>query len=586
MVTRRLSAILAADVVGYSRLIRADEEGTLAALNALRRDLIDPKIATHHGRIVKLMGDGMLAEFSSVVDAVRFAAEVQQAVAERNAELAQDQHIEFRVGINLGDVVIDGDDIHGDGVNVAARLEGLAYPGGICVSGAVHDQVRDRIDLAFEDMGEQEVKNIDRPIRVWRWASDTSATASEPVPTTKPLPLPDKPSIAVLPFDNMSGDPEQEYFSDGITEDIITQLSRFHWFFVIARNSSFTFKGRAVNVKDVAHELGVRYVLEGSVRRAGDRVRVTAQLVDAETGRHLWVERYDRTLANIFEVQDDITESVAGAVSTEVQDAEIARARRSPSRDLGAWDLELRARWHMARYSKTDNAEAQRLLRRGMEIDPTSARLRGLLAMTRGLDAIFGWDVPITQAITDAVRFAREALDRDDRDAEAHAAMGLAHFLSKEPQDAIRQLEWALDSNPNFANAMALLGSIVGMVGNRERSFALLDKSLRLSPHGPFRYMTLVSYACTEFVAENFAAAAERAGKAVQDYAEIPLAYYLLAASHASNGEIAKAQAAVQAVLRISPGETLSARKRQAPFQSDKDMDRYIEGLRLAGMSE
>ena len=295
---RRLAAIMAADVVGYSRLIRADEEGTIAALKALRADLIDPKIAEHRGRIVKLMGDGMLAEFPSVVDAVRTAVETQQAVTEHNSGLPEDKRIEFRVGINLGDIIIDGEDIQGDGVNVAARLEGLAQPGGVCISGSVHEQVRDRLDVPFEDLGEKEVKNIARPVRVWQWPNDAAPVAA--ATEHEPLTLPDKPSIAVLPFDNLSGDPEQEFFADGMAEDIITGLSRFRSLFVIARNSTFAYKGKSPDVREVAQDLGVRYILEGSVRRGGQRIRITAQLIDAEVGSHLWAERYDRDLEDIF----------------------------------------------------------------------------------------------------------------------------------------------------------------------------------------------------------------------------------------------------------------------------------------------
>jgi adenylate cyclase len=299
---RRLAAIMAADVVGYSRLIRADEDRTLAALKSLFADLVGTKIGEHHGRVVKLMGDGVLAEFASVVEAVRAAAEMQQALSARNAALPQGQRIEFRVGVNLGDVVIDGEDIHGDGVNVAARLEGLAEPGGVCISGAVHDQVRDRVELRFEDLGRQQVKNIDRPVRVWRWIHDTAASYPE-VGQMKRL-LPDKPSIVVLPFNNMSRDPDQEYFSDGITEDIITDLSKVSGLFVIARNSSFVYKDKTFSVPGVCRELGVKFALEGSIRKAGNRVRVTAQLIDGASGGHLWAERYDRDLTDIFEVQD------------------------------------------------------------------------------------------------------------------------------------------------------------------------------------------------------------------------------------------------------------------------------------------
>src|SRR5215472_6275719 len=316
--SRRLAAILAADVAGYSRLMGADEEGTLERLKALRRELLDPKIAEHHGRIVKTTGDGLLVEFSSVVDAVRCGVEMQQAMPERNTNVAAESRIELRIGINLGDVIVEEGDIYGDGVNIAARLEALAEPGGICVSRVVHDQVRDKLDVGFEDLGEQQVKNIARPVHVWRLrlgAKPASAT---------PLALPDKPSIAVLPFANMSGDPEQEYFADGMVEEIITALSRIRWLFVIARNSSFTYKGQAIDVKQVGRELGVRYVLEGSVRKSGNRVRITAQLIDTQSGAHLWADRFDGSLEDIFELQDKIALSVAGVIEPALQTAETA----------------------------------------------------------------------------------------------------------------------------------------------------------------------------------------------------------------------------------------------------------------------
>ena len=329
-VERRLTAILAADVVGYSRLMGADEEGTLAALKAIRRELVDPRIVEHRGRIVKTTGDGLLVEFASVVDAVRCAVEVQREMAERNTDVPAETRIEFRVGINLGDIIIDGDDIFGDGVNVAARLETLAEPGGICVSRVVRDQVRDKLAFAFEDMGEQQVKNIARPVRVYRVRDTGAAAKSLSAPALPALPLPDKPSIAVLPFQNMSGDPEQEYFADGMVEEIITALSRIRWLFVIARNSSFTYKGQAVDVKQVGRELGVRYVLEGSVRKGGNRVRITGQLIDAETGAHLWADRFDGSLEDVFELQDKVASSVAGVIEPALQAAETARSAAPP----------------------------------------------------------------------------------------------------------------------------------------------------------------------------------------------------------------------------------------------------------------
>src|SRR5437667_5235695 len=377
-VQRRLAAILAADVAGYSRLMGADEEGTLAALKELRRDLADPKIKEHRGRIVKTTGDGLLVEFASVVDAVRCAVEVQREMAARSAGVPEGRRIQFRIGINLGDIIKDGRDIYGDGVNVAARLEALAEPGGICVNRVVRDQVRDKLDIPFEDAGEQRVKNIARPLRVYRvrpgQVSGEAMSAAQP-----PLALPDKPSVAVLPFTNMSGDPEQEFFSDGIAEDIITALSRYPSLFVIDRNSCFTYKGRSVDVKQVGRELGVRYVLEGSVRRAGNRIRVTAQLVEAESGKHVWAERYDRDLADIFALQDEIAQAVTIAIAPAIADAELHRAVRKPPGSLDAWAAYQRGLWHQSNASTEDNALAQRFFQQAIDLDPTfSAAYVGL----------------------------------------------------------------------------------------------------------------------------------------------------------------------------------------------------------------
>jgi TolB-like protein/class 3 adenylate cyclase len=381
-VERRLAAILAADVAGYSRLMGADEEGTLARLKALRRELADPKIKEHRGRIVKTTGDGLLIEFASVVDAVRCAVEVQREMAERNADVSPDRRIEFRMGINLGDIMKDGRDIYGDGVNVAARLEALAEPGGICVSRVVRDQVRDKVDFSFEDMGEQQVKNIARPVRAHRivLADEPSVPpVNPPDPTTALLlPLPQKPSIAVLPFENMSGDREQEYFADGVVEDIITALSRLAWLFVIARNSSFTYKGKTVDMKQVGRELGVRYLLEGSVRKAGSRVRITGQLIDTTTGAHVWADRIDGELEDIFELQDQVTSEVVGAIEPKLRLSEIARAARKPTDSLDAYDLFLRALAEGHKMTLDGNRQAIRLLQRALAIDPSYAPAAGL----------------------------------------------------------------------------------------------------------------------------------------------------------------------------------------------------------------
>jgi adenylate cyclase len=355
MSTRRLAAVLAADVAGYSRLIGADEEGTLARLKAHRSEFIDPKIAEHRGRIVKTTGDGLLVEFASVVDALRCATEIQAAVTERNAVVPADRRIEFRVGVHQGDIVVEDGDIFGDGVNIAARLEGLAEPGGICVSARVQEDAAGKLDLAFEDIGEPELKNIARPVRVFRVAVKRVA---QPTEWPAALPLPDKPSVAVLPFTNMSTDPEQEFFADGIAEDVITALSRYPSLFVIARNSCFTYKGRAIDVKQVGRELGVRYVLEGSLRKSGNRIRVTAQLVEAESGKHVWAERYDRELSDIFAMQDEITEAVTIAIAPAIADAEQHRAMRKPPQNLDAWAAYQRGLWHLSKFTPDDNALA------------------------------------------------------------------------------------------------------------------------------------------------------------------------------------------------------------------------------------
>jgi TolB-like protein len=366
--TRRLAAIFAADVAGYSRLMGADEEGTLERLKALRRELVDPKIAEHRGRIVKTTGDGLLVEFASVVDAVRCAVAVQQAMPERNTGVAADSRIELRIGINLGDVIVEGDDLYGDGVNIAARIEALADAGGVFVSNTVHDHVRDRLPFLFEDLGEQQVKNIARPVRVYR-VRDTGTATSPSAPAHPVLPLPDKPSIAVLPFANMSGDPEQEYFADGMVEEIITALSRIRWLFVIARNSTFTYKGQAVDVKQVGRDLGVRYVLEGSVRKAGGRVRITAQLIDAQSGAHLWADRFDGSLEDVFNLQDSVAISVAGVIEPALQAAETARSADRSTNDLTAYDLYLRALPHWMSWEKNRVIEALHLLEQAIERD-------------------------------------------------------------------------------------------------------------------------------------------------------------------------------------------------------------------------
>jgi len=426
-VERRLAAILAADVAGYSRLMGANEEGTLAQLKSIRRALVDPTISAHRGRIVKTTGDGMLVEFASAVDAMRNAFAIQRGMAERNTAVSQDQRIEFRVGIHVGDVIFDENDIFGDGVNIAARLEGIAEPGGIYISDDAYRQVRGKVDIACDDMGPQPLKNIAEPMRAWRvrltGESPSAAQSGSAVGQSQALPLPDKPSIAVLPFQNMSGDPEQEYFADGIVEDIITALSRFKALFVIARNSSFTYKGRAIDVKQVGRELGVRYVLEGSVRKAANRVRITGQLIDSSTGGHLWADRFDGGLDDIFNLQDQVTESVVGAIAPAVETAEIARGKRKPTESLDAYALYLRGSARLYQFAgQQANAEALRLFNSAIKLDPDFASAYGRAASLYAFAKGYGWISGTPTEIAEVARLAQRAVELGKDDAIALAA--------------------------------------------------------------------------------------------------------------------------------------------------------------------
>src|SRR5215470_2974881 len=415
-VERRLAAILAVDVAGYSRLMGKDEEGTLAALRAVRRELGDPKIAEHRGRIVKTTGDGLLVEFASVVDAVRCAVELQRGMIARNATAPAARRIEFRMGINVGDIIIEEGDIFGDGVNIAARLEAMAEPGGICLSAAAHEQVRDRLDLAFDDLGEQQVKNITRPVRTYAVALGAPSRAARSIAAR--LPLPDKPSLAVLPFQNMTGDAEQEYFVDGMVEEITTAIARLPWLFVIARNSAFTYKGKPVNVRQVAQELGVRYVLEGSVRKAGNRVRITGQLIDTTTGAHIWADRFDGALDDIFELQDQVASNVAGAIEPKLRQSEIERAGRKPTANLTAYDLYLRALAQFHRFTEEGAAEAVVLVGQALAIDPAYTPAAALVGWCRGLQRVQGWGSLSADDVGEACRLARQVLEAERDDAE------------------------------------------------------------------------------------------------------------------------------------------------------------------------
>ena len=435
---RRLAAILAADVVSYSRMVEADEAGTVARLKSLQSELIMPMIARDGGRVVKLMGDGVLVEFASAVDAVRNAIGIQAEMAKRNADQAEDHRIAFRIGVNVGDVIIDGEDIHGDGVNVAARLEGLCEPGGVYVSGTVHDYVEGKLEAAFDDLGEQAVKNITRPVRVYRVRMDENGS-SRPSPRTVSPPPPDKPSIAVLAFNNMSGDAEQEYFSDGISEDVITDLSKLANVHVIARNSSFVYKNAAVSVPEVARELGVRYILEGSVRKAGNRVRVTAQLIDSTTGGHVWADRFDRDLTDIFAVQDEFTHEIVSALKLTLSPDEADRLAHKGTADVEAYNLFLRGRDQVWLHTKTGNIGARDLFGRAIAIDPGYAAARALVAFTHINDFANGWTEAPDRSLEIGLQTARQAVNIDAAEPLAHFALSSAYKWSGEIDAALEE---------------------------------------------------------------------------------------------------------------------------------------------------
>jgi adenylate cyclase len=588
-VERRLAAILAADVASYSRLMGEDEEGTLAALKAHRRAVLDPKITEHRGRIVKTTGDGLLVEFASVVDAVRCAVEIQRQMADRNAAIPQDRRIEFRIGLNVGDIIIDDKDIFGDGVNIAARLESLAAPGGICVSRVVRDQVRDKLDFSFEDMGEQQVKNIARPVRTHRilFDSDTdqpnSAAAGIPGPAR---PLPQKPSIAVLPFANMSGDAEQEYFSEGITEDVITNLSRNHAFFVISRSASFTYKESAIDIGKVGRELGVRYVLEGSVRRAGNRVRITAQLIEAATGHHLWADRYDRELADVFAVQDEISRSITGAIAPGIIAAEIRQAQRKDPNQLDAWDRIMRAHWHIHRFTREDLSEARHLLTEAIELDPTSSMAFSDLAFALHFEAVFGWGDGPVESHARLGEAARKAVAADDADAMAHTALAIFDLFSGRYDEARRRLRRALDLDPNSMFARGYLGASYAFGGDYEAALPHLDEAIRLSPRGPLVVIWQLCKGWASLLTGRYAEAVEFATHAFEDNPEFTDIYLVLASANGQSGNGVAARAALDELLRRMPGLTASDERLNRPFAREEQRARFIEGLRKAGMPD
>jgi adenylate cyclase len=579
-VERRLAAILAADVAGYSRLMGLDEAGTLARLNALRRALIDPQVAEHKGRIVKTTGDGILIEFPSVVEAVACALGVQKGMASRNAAIPQNQRIEFRIGINTGDVIVEDGDIHGDGVNIAARLEALAEPGMICVSAIVQSQVQGRLDCAFEDQGEQNLKNIARPVRVYRVgprASRPHAAGTAAVPS---LALPDKPSIAVLPFQNMSGDPEQEYFADGMVEEIITSLSRIRWLFVIARNSCFTYKGQAVDVKRVGRELGVRYVLEGSVRKGGNRVRITAQLIEAETGAHLWAERFDGSMEDVFDLQDQVAVSVAGVIEPTLQAAEIRRSAHRPTDDLTAYDLYLRALPHWASCEKDRLLLALDLLAQATACDPYYGAAYGVAA-----DCCVLLDPQLAPSEQEAnrregIELARRAIQTgaDDPHALANAA-GVFAVFGEEIGTSISLIDRVLELNPGHAPGWEWSGYIRVFAGEPELAIKHFETSLRLSPRSPFAGVNIIGTGMAHFLARRFDEAIGKLRVGLEQAPSFAYGYPLLAASYAHSRRLDAARQALARLRAAVPGADPTD---VSYLRRAEDRELVLSGLRLA----
>ena len=563
-VERRLAAVLAADVAGYSRLMGADEEGTLARLKAVRKALVDPTIAAHRGRIVKTTGDGLLVEFASAVDAARCAIEVQRGMAGQYGDGLPDTRIEFRIGIHVGDILIDDNDIFGDGVNIAARLEGIAMPGGVCISDDTYRQIRDRVDATFDDKGETALKNIARPVRVFALAG-AKQPATNVIEPAAPLALPDKPSIAVLPFQNMSGDQEQEYFADGMVEDIITALSRFKSLFVIARNSSFSYKGKSPDIRQVGLELGVRYVLEGSVRKAGSRLRITGQLIDTSTGAHLWADRFDGALADVFELQDQVTEKVVTAIAPRLELAEIDRSKRKAAGNLGAYDCYLRSLVFLRRPSRQGLEEAMPLLKHATELDPEFAPAYGLLLQCYAYRKAWGLILRPDEESAEVARLARIVLRIGQDDADRAVVL-----------------------NPNLAHAWANSGWINLWSGNPAVAMEHLDRAMRHDPlHGQHHMTMRTAFAHALFFLDKYdEAMAWAEGNIREDIGAHPsLRIYAASAAFADMPDAALA--AIARLRSIDPEICISRLASYfGPYKKPEFIEKYTKGLRLAGLPE
>jgi adenylate cyclase len=582
-VERKLTAILAADVVGYSRLMGEDEAGTLARLKSLRKDLVQPKITGGHGRIVKLMGDGLLAEFPSVVEAVRCAVDIQQDMIGREPDLPDEQRIRLRIGVNLGDIIVEGSDIYGDGVNIAARLEALADPGGICISGKVYEEVKNKLPTAFEDLGEQEVKNIREPVRVHRWTD----TVADPVPgmagAEGALPLSDKPSIAVLPFTNLSGDPEQGYFADGISEDITTDLSKVSGLFVIARNSSFAYKGQNPDVRKVSHELGVRYVLEGSVRKASGRVRINAQMIDGSTGGHIWAERYDRKVEDIFAVQDEVTHAIIDALKVELGDKEQARREGRGKVNPEAYDCLLRARQCLDQMSAKSLNDSRIMLMRAIELDPGLAAAYATLSIIYCTEYLNKWNDPSPNHLEQALEFARQACERDKNEPRAYYALAHCQMWLMNWDDAERAAQRALELDPNFAGGFAALGLVRDYTGRHEDAVSLFERALKLHPQYG---MALQYLGRAQFALGRYDEAERTFTRRLIHSPRSDMTRAFLASLYGHTGRAQDAHRLWQEVMELNSDFSVEHIRRVLPFRDPLWFDRFVDGLSKVGLPE
>jgi adenylate cyclase len=579
---RRLAAVLAADMVGFSRLMEADETGTLARLKTHRIELIDPAIAKNRGRIIKTTGDGMLVEFHSVIDAVLCATEVQRRMVRRNSDVSPARWMQFRIGINLGDVIVEGDDIFGDGVNVAARLEALAEPGGICVSSAIRDQVGERLDgVEFEDIGDQTVKNIVRPIRVFRvrLEQDASSAPERAAGELVARVTGRKPSIAVLPLVNMSGDQEQEFFADGLTEDVITELSRFHDLMVISRNSTFVYKGKAVRMQEVARELGVDYLLEGSVRKSGDRIRVTVQLIDAESDRHIWAERYDRKLEDVFAIQDEITRAIVATLAGRVEAATHDRAKRKPTDNMAAYECVLAAKVLHHRSAREDNRQALQLLDRALALDPNYAHAHAWKGCVLGQAWVYSWCEDRNATFEQVAAELETALALDDNDCDVHRILAAVNLNRDKHDRATYHQERALALNPNYDLVVVQQGELLTWLGRPEEGIDWIKRAMRLNPYHPERFWSHLGRAC--YCAEKYAEAAEAFSRITRpDHTH----HAFMAATFAQMGSSVAAAAHAAEVVKREPGFSIAAYLGTLHYKREIDRRRHEAGLLKAGL--